>query len=86
VKLVNQPSRGVTSAVNTAYENSRSELTALLDADGAFEPAKLELVVQTFRENPVTRKLGERAIPSRHCQSLRLRRGAGRWCRERVAQ
>jgi glycosyltransferase involved in cell wall biosynthesis len=52
VKLVEQPNRGVTSAVNTAYENSRGELIALLDADDAFEPAKLERVLETLRENP----------------------------------
>jgi glycosyltransferase involved in cell wall biosynthesis len=52
IKLVAQENGGFASAVNTAYKNSKGELIALLDADDAFKPRKLEQVLATFRNNP----------------------------------
>jgi glycosyltransferase involved in cell wall biosynthesis len=52
VRLIGQDNRGVASAANTAYENSRGELIALLDADDVFKPSKLERALAEFQNNP----------------------------------
>jgi Glycosyl transferase family 2 len=52
IRLVAQENGGVASAANAAYKASRGELIALLDSDDTFEPRKLELVLETLRNNP----------------------------------
>jgi hypothetical protein len=63
VKLVTQPNRGVTSAVNAAYESCKGDVIALLDADDVFEALKLESVLEVFRENPRSGLCVNRMLP-----------------------
>jgi glycosyltransferase involved in cell wall biosynthesis len=51
VRLTAQMNRGFGSAVNTAFENSKGQVIALLDADDTFTPQKLEKVLEAFRKN-----------------------------------
>lgn len=43
---------GPASAINAAFERSRGELVALLDADDWFAPEKIRRAVEAFRANP----------------------------------
>jgi hypothetical protein len=63
IKLVTQPNRGVTSAVNVAYESCKGDVIALLDADDVFEALKLESVLEEFRENPRSGLCVNRMLP-----------------------
>jgi glycosyltransferase involved in cell wall biosynthesis len=52
IKLLPRENRGFASAVNTAYENSKGQVIALLDADDMFRQEKLQRVLEAFRSNP----------------------------------
>lgn len=63
IKLVAQENCGFTSAVNTAYENCKGEIIALLDADDAFKPSKLEKVLEAFGQHPRSALCVHRVLP-----------------------
>jgi glycosyltransferase involved in cell wall biosynthesis len=52
IKVLAKENGGQASAWNYAVEHSNGEILALLDADDLFRSDKLELVVQTFQEQP----------------------------------
>jgi glycosyltransferase involved in cell wall biosynthesis len=52
ITLITQPNSGVATAANTAYQNSKGDLIALLDADDRFKPTKLKQVLSVFRNSP----------------------------------
>lgn len=52
ITLIEQPNQGMAAALNTGFERSRGEVITLLDADDAYEPDKLETVVDRFRREP----------------------------------
>jgi glycosyltransferase involved in cell wall biosynthesis len=63
VKLIEQRNQGLRGAVNTAYENCQGDVLALLDADDAFEPFKLESVLDVFKKNPRSGFCVNRLLP-----------------------
>lgn len=52
VQFVFQPNGGASSALNTAYQQSRGEIISLLDADDVFLATKLEKAVAILRSSP----------------------------------
>jgi glycosyltransferase involved in cell wall biosynthesis len=49
VRLISQTNLGQAAALNSAFEASKGAIICLLDADDAFEPDKLELIIGAFR-------------------------------------
>lgn len=71
IKLIRKSNGGVSSALNTAYSESKGQIVCLLDADDRFLPEKLEMVVAAFRSHPESGFLGHRmflidAVGRRH--------------------
>ena len=52
VLLLQKPNGGQASAFNTGFARLKGEIIALLDGDDWWEPQKLRLVLDTFRDNP----------------------------------
>lgn len=52
IRYVFQPNGGVSSALNSAYGQSRGEIISLLDADDVFSATKLEKSVAILRNSP----------------------------------
>ncbi|MDZ4701668.1 MAG: glycosyltransferase [Rhodothermales bacterium] len=52
VRVLTKSNGGVASALNAAFRESRGELVCLLDADDAFLPGKVELIVVLARARP----------------------------------
>jgi glycosyltransferase involved in cell wall biosynthesis len=63
VRLVTKQNGGFASALNTAYEHAKGTLIAPLDADDSFRPRKLELVLETLRNNPRSGFCADRIQP-----------------------
>ena len=52
IRYLRKPNGGQASAFNFGFEQARGEVIALLDADDVWQPAKLEMVYETFRRHP----------------------------------
>lgn len=52
IRLIKQVNAGAAAATNTAYDASKGEIIAFLDADDLFEAGKLNACVQAFQERP----------------------------------
>jgi hypothetical protein len=52
IRYVFQPNGGQSSALNTAYDQSRGQVISLLDSDDVCLPTKLEKSVAIFRDSP----------------------------------
>lgn len=53
IKLINKPNGGVSTARNRGIKECRGEYIAFLDADDAWHPQKLELMMQCFENDEV---------------------------------
>lgn len=74
IRLIYQENGGQASALNTAFEDSKGNIIAILDSDDIFLPTKLEEIVTAFQTNPscglvthqvmFTSKIGKSLLPT----------------------
>jgi glycosyltransferase involved in cell wall biosynthesis len=61
-RLLTQENSGPTTAINRAYAASSGSVICILDADDAFHPDKIRLVVEAFRADPSVGMLSHRLL------------------------
>jgi hypothetical protein len=89
IRLLAGPNRGMTSALNAAWEASSGQIVCLLDADDTFLPDKLECVVRAFQSNErlgfVINRTIRTDVRGRHQGvSPLLQSGVSGWCAEEM--
>lgn len=52
IRIIEQKNAGAAAATNVAFENSKGNILAFLDADDLFAPSKLEHCVRAFKDHP----------------------------------
>jgi peptidoglycan/xylan/chitin deacetylase (PgdA/CDA1 family)/glycosyltransferase involved in cell wall biosynthesis len=66
VRVIRQPNRGKSAALNTGIAEAAYDVIVTMDADTVFEPGTLGLVVQPFRDECVGAVAGNTKVGNRH--------------------
>ncbi len=62
ISIIRKPNGGHTSALNTAFAQSRGEIICLLDSDDVYASAKLSMIVGACLANPAAGFLSHRVV------------------------